>query len=252
MSIFEDQQTTQNAGNNENVVDSTTTATPDANSLFADQLKSITAEDGRAKYNSVDDALKALKHSQEYIPQLKGKVDSYEAKIAQLEAELAKRSSVEDAVSRLTATESQKAQPAQGLDVQAVESLVSQVLSKREQQGVAQQNEQLVDNALKEKFGANAYTELRNKASELGMSVGDLRKLAQQSPKAFLAFFPDKPKDASYNIGGLNSTAFKEPAKPTTVQRPEKSVLMGASSQEQAAEFRRHYEAVKAKLKIEG
>jgi hypothetical protein len=252
MSIFEDQQTTQDAGSDENVVDSNTTATHDANSLFADQLKSITAEDGRAKYNSVDDALKALKHSQEYIPQLKGKVDSYEAKIAQLEAELAKRSSVEEAVSRLTATESQTAQPAQGLDVQAVESLVSQVLSKREQQGVAQQNEKVVEQALAEKFGANAYAELRNKASELGMPVGDLRKLAQQSPKAFLAFFPDKTRDAQYNLSGINTAAIKPAEKSTVVARPEKSVLMGASSQEQAAEFRRHYEAVKAKLKIEG
>src|SRR5690606_3151116 len=111
---------------------------PDANSQYADLLNTIKNEQGQPKYDSLPKALEALVHSQQYIPQLKTELQTREQELATLRAELEKRSTVEDVVSRLTAQQDkpqdQGTPPAtSGLDEQAVLQLVQKALGQAKQ-----------------------------------------------------------------------------------------------------------------------
>ena len=64
MSIFEKEETQENKSTSQ--VDDTNVSNP-----FDDLLNNIKNDSGERKYNSVESALEALKHSQEYIPTLK-------------------------------------------------------------------------------------------------------------------------------------------------------------------------------------
>lgn len=161
-------------------------------SLFADQLKTIVDETGRQKYETPEDALKALKHSQEYIPSLKGQVSQYEQEIARLKAELEQRSSVEDLVSRLTTQQEPKdpATPAPaGLDEKAVQKMLEEVLAKRDTESTVKQNLVKVEAALSEKFGDKAAEVLNKKAEALGLTKEQLKNMAATTPQVVLSLF---------------------------------------------------------------
>ena len=51
-------------------------STPNQNNLFNDQLDTIKNDKGERKYGTVEQALEALKHSQEFIPSLKEDKDN--------------------------------------------------------------------------------------------------------------------------------------------------------------------------------
>ncbi len=106
--VFEEQDKTPPEGVNQEKPEATPPQEkPPVEDLFADQLASIRNEDGKPKYDSVQKALEALNHSQEYIPQLKTELQQREERITALERELEKRGSVEDVVSRLTGKQEQ-------------------------------------------------------------------------------------------------------------------------------------------------
>ncbi len=160
--------------------------------LFANQLKEIVDETGRQKYNTPEDALKALKHSQEYIPSLKGQVSQYEQEIAQLKAELEKRSSVEDIVSRLTNKPQENPQetpkPA-GLDETAILAMIQNQLSAKEQNALRTANLKNVSDALTAKFGDKAKEALANKAAELGVTLERMKQMAEETPQLVTSLF---------------------------------------------------------------
>ena len=164
--------------------DAAVTPQVDPNSLFADQLSSITTDDGRQKYADVPTALQSIPHAQSHISELNSKVK-------QLEEELNKRQGAEELLSSLQQSQQQVVeQPSvTGLDATEIENVVSNILQTKAQQDVAQTNAAQVRSALSEKFGGAASVEFENRAKSLGISVGQLTQMASQSPQVVMELF---------------------------------------------------------------
>lgn len=205
---------------------------------YEDLLKSIKNEQGLPKYATLDEALKALQHSQAYIPEVKQKLTQQEQEIATLKAQLDQFGSLEDVVSRLakpSQSEPVVNQPSgSGLDESAVMQLVQQQLERNQQTLSAQQNQQQVESALRAKYGEKAGDVVKQRAAELGLSPQALGELSSRSPQAVLALFNTQVGSAprstisSVNIHSDTNT-------PPQLERPTKSLLTGASMKDQAA-----------------
>lgn len=212
------------------------------NSELANQLASIKNENGEPKYKSVEDALKGAAHAQDYISELKGKLSQYETDLQSTQAELAKRESVEDVVSRLTAKPDEGTQetPApQSLDEQSLAKLIEQQLTQRDAMSKAQQNKALVDKALQEQFGDKARELVASKASELGLSVEKIGALSEESPQAVLALFgaaQSSQQGVKPNVGGYN---LPPATQENVLEKPSKSMLSGATARDQAEYFKK-------------
>lgn len=165
--------------------------------VFSDQLKSIVNENGEQKYTSVDEALKGLSHSQQYIPQLQSQLSEKDAELATLREELSKRQSVEDVVSRLTAQKQEASEPIaapqqpvdNSLNEEAVLNIVAQYSQQQQAASVAVNNQKLVSDTLEQKFGTKAGEVVAAKASELGLTPERIGQIASESPAAALAMF---------------------------------------------------------------
>lgn len=260
MSIFqeenkqvEQQQDTSSASTSVNSSVNDNAQTQSQAEPFADLLGTVLNDRGEQKYKSVPEAMKGLHHAQNHI-------GSLEQKVAELEAELSKRSSVQDQLDQFTQSQSQESQAPAGLDEAAVVQLLEGYLNKKEAVSTAQANTQRVVQAMQQKFGEKAEESFYGKAKELGMTPEQFNQLSSQSPDAVLALFggvqtqTHSPSRGSYHIP-------EQPRKeiPTimdggeeriSLPAGESSVLMGATSEEMAAEFRRHKEAVYAKYGI--
>lgn len=223
---------------------------PSSNDAFEDHLKKIVNEDGQPKYDSVQKALEALDHSQRYIPELKQQLESRDEELARIKAELEKRESVEDVVKRLTKTDGQEQQPqsretpeVSGLDEQSAKQLFEQMIEDREKTRSYQDNRSKVNQALAGKFGEKTSEVVRKKAEELGTTAKELGDLASRNPQMALALFDSGgSKGPSPTTSSINSASYK----PTEeeLQPPERSLLAGATSKEQAAYMRKIKEDV--------
>lgn len=228
---------------------------PQSGVNYADLLNNIKNESGAPKYDSVPKALEALAHSQQFIPQLKAELQNKETELAQLREQLSKTQAVEEVVSRLT--QQQQAQvreaPAQasGLDEAAIANLVINTLQKAKQEESAQGNVLKVQEALTSKFGEKVTEVLDAKARELGTTRQELGVLASKNPNLVLALFGTptapavKPTTSSVNIPASYSPE-RQP-----ISRPEKSLLSGATSKEQAEFMRKIKEDVYARHGIQ-
>jgi len=215
-------------------------------SPFADQLAGIKKEDGTQKYDSVEKALEGAAHAQDYIPQLQSTLATKDAELVQLRAELDKRQSVEEVVSRITQPQEAPvteptAQVPQGLSTEDVAKLVQQELVKSQQQSTAQANVQKVANGIQEKFGANANDVVANKARELNTTTAALEQLASQSPEMVMALFNTAPQGTVSPTAGSH-TIPQQPAGHEPLAPPESSLLSGSTSAKQV-EFYKKVEA---------
>lgn len=157
---------------------------------FADLLGSIKNERGEPKYKDVQTALEALRHSQEYIPQLKQEKEATDARIAALAVEVERLKNIEQSVTQLTQQQQATQQTAaQGVTEDAVANLVNQTLTQREQAAKKAANVSSVVTALTQKLGGEADKEFYKKAEELGMTAEQMNNLAAQSPTAVLKLF---------------------------------------------------------------
>ncbi len=213
---------------------------PKQGDLFNDQLKQIVDVEGRPKYDNVDKALEALKHSQEYIPTLKDENEK-------LKAELEKRESVEAVVKRLTTPEATEETTSNSLDEQAVQDLVNKALTERDSQTVQADNMTMVINTLTQKFGDKAKETIATKAVELGTTTKNLQEMARSQPKVFLALFGSAPVSTSTNPTTSSTVSTISPKAPHEAVMPKKSLLAGATSEEQRAAWRDIGKEVKEK-----
>lgn len=226
---------------------------PSQQSAFADQLSMIKNENGEQKYDSVQKALDALAHSQQYIPQLKSETEAKEAEIAKLREELSKREAVSDVVEKLTAQQAQPEATPQvsGMNEQDVINLVQNFSAQQQQEQTKAANEKSVSDALFNQYGDKTQEVVVNKAAELGMTVEALKSLSQTSPQAALQLFGAKAVPATRaTTGSINIAA--QPAKETLdVPPPEKSLLRGASTNEQIDYLRKVRESVYKKFDVQ-
>ena len=226
---------------------------PSQQSAFTDQLSMIKNENGEQKYDSVPKALDALAHSQQYIPQLKTEVSAKDAEIAALKEELAKREAVGDVVDKLTAQQAQPESTPQvsGLNEQDVLNLVQNFSQQQAQQQTAATNEKLVSDALFGQYGDKTQEVVANKAAELGMTVEALQGLSQTSPQAALQLFGTSATSAPKTTSGSINISAQAPKETFDVAPPEKSLLRGASTNEQIDYLRKIRESVYKKHNVE-
>lgn len=210
---------------------------------FADLLGSIKNEQGQPKYKDVQTALEALRHSQEFIPQLKQKSEEQERRLAELAAENEKLKTVEQTLARLTSgeiplqgTPPAAATPAvAGLSAEDVAKLVQTTLSSREAEVVQKTNISKVISKASELYGAEAEKVFYNKAKELGLSQKQVNDLAKEAPDAVFHLFgwnasvkPSFPSSTSSTV----NTAGYQPRPQSFLGRNENPVILGASSDE--------------------
>ena len=207
---------------------------PQSGDVFSDQLKGIKAEDGRQKYDTVEKALEALTHSQAMIPTLQTKVSTQEQEINLLREELAKNKGAQELVDSLTnhQQEGQQGNPSEAPFGEAdVTKLLEATLNKREQQQVQDTNAEKVQTALVNAFGAKAQEVVQAKAKELNTTPEALGALATSSPDMVLALFNNKSTSPAVTNNSFNLHSNTPEEKP--LQRPEASLLSGATSAEQ-------------------
>ena len=209
--------------------------TASSDNLWADQLASIKNERGEPKYRDLPTALEALKHSQEYIPQVKQEKESLTQEVERLREELERRKNLEDTVERLTAKPEQPApQETQGLTAEQVDGLLEQRLAQREQEQKAQSNSQQVEQAIVQRYGDKARDVVAAKAKEYDMSPQEMESWAKKNPKAVLALFDVKSNPQgtkSYTSSSVNIPP-NRPNQEQELAPPAKSLLSGATTRE--------------------
>lgn len=227
---------------------------PAATTDFGDLLKLVRNDNGEQKYDSIPKALEGLVHAQQYIPQLQTTLQQKEAELAQLRAELAQKASVEEVVSRLTATQqtSVKDEPpvTSGLDQQAVVNLIQQTLSQSDAQKSAQANILKVQQSLSSKYGDKTVEVLEAKARELGTTRQELGELASRNPAMVLALFNVQASPGAKPTTGSVSIPSSYQPQREELKRPEKSLLSGSTSSEQRDFMRKIKEDVYAKYGV--
>jgi len=186
--------TDQSVFNNNNTPQGNPQQTPSTPGSYADQLASITNEDGTQKYGTVDDVLKGAKHAQEYIPQLKSQLSTAEAEIIALKAQVAQQTSLEETVSRLATPPAQtppasQPAPTAGMTEESVQALIAN--SKIQDQ--ANINEGAFSKSLVEKYGDKAEEVVTAKALEMGVTAQYLQDMARTSPHMALTLFQTAP-----------------------------------------------------------
>lgn len=223
---------------------------PQSGDYFSDQLKEIKAEDGRQKYGTVEEALKALAHSQEYIPTLKGQMTQQEQEIIKLREELAKRDGVQDVVEQLTKQQdgNREHHSEAPLDEQAIKNILESTLAQRESQAKAQTNTQKVVDALKTTYGDKVRDIIQAKAKELNTTPELIGQLAESSPDLVLTLFNTKQTTPGITQGSVHLGL--KPKEEQTLQRPDKSLLSGSSIKDQTEYMRRVKEHVYKKFDI--
>lgn len=215
----------------------TTEATP-AQPNLEDMLKGILNEQGEPKYKTLEDAIRALDHSQKYIPELKSQLSGYTSKVSELEAKVAQFGNIEDTVQRLLAqrTEVEPVTPASnGLDEQAVMRLVQQSLEQRTAAEVAEANFKLVNKSLVDKYGEKTEQVVAAKARELGTTPEALVEMSKTSPAVVQALFQTPVHNGPSHTSGSRLTP--DPvAVVGEAKKPEgKSLLIGITDKERGA-----------------
>lgn len=202
----------------------------DPNSLFADRLASIKADDGRQKYADVQTALDSIPHAQSRIKELS------EEK-ARLEAELQQRRSIEEMLERMEASKSTE-EPTSSqsvLDAQTVEQLLDNRLSQIKQAEQMENNRKAVVGKLTERFGDKAEAVFSQRAQELGMDVAGLSDLALKHPQLVLSQFESVPANTAQPTQGTVASGAIKP------QAPErKPVAYGATAKQVVEQWRNH------------
>lgn len=177
-------------------------------SKYLDQLGNIKNENGERKYDTLDKALDALRHSQEFIPELKTKLSQREQELEELRGKVSQFENIEDVVARLV----EQRQPngegnppaASALDEKAVLELVRKTLTQTEAQKLAEINRKRVEDELMAKFGEKTKEAIAAKAAELGITSEKLGQLAAESPTLVLKHFEVEAKTINPPGGGHN------------------------------------------------
>ncbi|MGE3523031.1 MAG: hypothetical protein AB7I96_09220 [Candidatus Dadabacteria bacterium] len=143
------------------------------------------------KYKTPDEALQSVPHAQEHIRKL-------EQTLNEMRDELASRSKLDDLIQRLDTQNSMgnggepstSAQPVESFDPLKVQSLLDEMLTKRELEAKTKANLGQVVTSLKAQFGDQAEAAYVAKARELGLSKQEFDQIAARSPQMVLAHFP--------------------------------------------------------------
>lgn len=214
-------------GGGETTPPATTEQTPAPTISIPDNVKDMIGE-GK-KYATVEKALEALGHSQEFIAQLKEETATLRTRVEQAVTNDQVYQTVQDLLKQDRSTNGVAT-----LDEAAVATILERQLTAREQKAIADSNTQSVRDALVSAFHTPEKAEevFQTRAKELGMTTAALKAMAATTPKAALELLGVKPaaKPApAHSRGTVNTEALATvPGQP---QKP-KSVMGGATTNE--------------------
>lgn len=196
---------------------------------YQEILSGIVNEEGKQKYNSVEDALKSVPFAQNHIKDL-------ESQVAQLQEQVNNSKSAEAILEEIRNSQAPATkQETPELDKNTVTSLVEQVVNQREVQNTIKANQDSVSSTLKSVYGDKAKEVYESKARELGLTPELLDNLSGRSPKAVLAYFETKASEPSKTSSNINTNAFNH----TPEQKPAKSIMGGASTKDMRDAWKR-------------
>lgn len=199
---------------------------------YAAYLQAIVNDEGKPKYNSVEEALKGAANAQEYIRQLK-------SQLSQLEQQAAKGAAINDVMDAIKNQQSQGAdQPSKSLGEEDVSAMFQKLLSKAKEDEIKAANESKFSEAIKSAYGDKAKDFIGTKAKELGINTSLLQEMAQTSPVAALQLLGvtgQQPKNST-NKSTVNTVGFNTGAQ----QNQQRTYNMGAgTTKDLVAEWRR-------------
>lgn len=209
---------------------------PNQNDQLVTMLASIRNENGEQKYKTVEDAMKALLHSQQFIPQLQQEAKAAKDEAERLRTEAAKITQLEATVAELLqgSKKSTEVTPPV-IDEAAIADVVQKTLTKTQAEAVRQANLSTVVKTMQEKFGTEVEAKFYGKAQELGMSKAEINELAAKSPAAVFQIFGitdgGKPTQSAPNQSTVNTSVFNQNPD-TKVGANKKSLMLGATSED--------------------
>lgn len=240
-SIFDNQNSQETPANSNNGGTSNSANSQNADAI-ANLLGSIKNERGEPKYKTLEDALNALRHSQEYIPQLTAKLTEREQELERAKQEAERIAELERTLEALTSgnNNSSQAPAAAAISEEKIAEIVTNTLTKTQREALQKSNIETVRNAVQAQYGEKAAEVFYGKAKELGMSVEEFNALAAKTPKAVLDLIGVKPvqtpnpaqpvQPSSINTGGM------APPQQSFVGRNKTPALVGATSQDLMSE----------------
>lgn len=234
--LFDNEQGAQTTSGISNLQNSQIT-----DATVANLLSSIKNENGGQKYKSLEEALKALQHSQTYIPELKAKLTEQEQKLNEANVVATQVTELRSVIENLTSNRQQLEgkQYSQSMSEDEIAELVTKTLSRTQQVELAKKNVQEVADAVKAAHGDAAKEKYEQRARELGMTPSELDALSAKTPKAVLEMLgiKNEQRQQSFNPDpSLNSAAFTQSQQSTTVGRNKTAALVGATTADLMAE----------------
>lgn len=173
----------------------------------------------------IDAVLKRDQHAQAHIKTLQDEAQAYRDMIAKYEIELKEKKTVEDLLQRMeqdklnaSATRNEEpTAPVVNVDevIESASSKVLDQLSARERQEHERRNLQTAHESLRGQYGDKYKEVVKNRASELGLSMGEIDRLGKNSPNALLELVRGKssasaPAPSTGSISGLPSQSGDE------------------------------------------
>lgn len=181
----------------------------------ADQLLSaIVNSEGKQKYGSVEDALKATAAAQEHIRRLEEENTTFRQEVEKSTT----LQSVLDAMK--PREESEPAAPTSSIGEDDVAQLLEGMLNKRETEATAKSNVSKVTSAFVEKHGVEAEAKYYESASALGFTNSEINELAARNPAAVFKMLgiDDKPAAVANPLRssvGAGNLSDNKPQQPT-------------------------------------
>lgn len=217
-----------NTNQDDQSVDKTNNAAPNPVDVWVEKLVTITREDGTPKYETVEQALDALKVSQEHIARI-------ERENAELAEKTKENETLQETIRRLSGNMNTEEKPQEktppsngGLSVEAAEEIVKKVLNQEKQVNTAVENLKRVNDALIARFGSKAGEVAQAKAKQLGTTPEKLKALSAENPNLVLELFGTTQSSASPNLSSVSLD--RRPNTQVTIERPAKSLLSGPAA----------------------
>lgn len=181
----------------------------------ADQLLgAIVNSEGKEKYASVEDALKATAAAQEHIRRLEEENTTFRQEVEKSTT----LQSVLDAMK--PREESEPVAPTSSIGEDDVAQLLEGMLNKRETEATAKANVSKVTSAFVEKHGVEAEAKYYESATALGFTNSEINELAARNPAAVFKMLgiDDKPAPVANPLRssvGAGNLSDNKPQQPT-------------------------------------
>jgi len=188
------------------------------------------------KYPTLEAALNSIPHAQSHIATLEQEMKELRGSAGQGVSQEELLSTVKELLDQERKTHGTSAQ----VDEAAISGLFDREFEKRKEKEIADANEKVVLQAMRNKYGDKAEEMYAQRAKELGVGSGFLTAVVRKSSDAALQLLElEKPKtaDVTATKGSINTAAL--PTNTQSVQKP-RSVMNGATTGQMIEEWRRH------------